>query len=34
MLVRFSDKETLSIIIDDAPYEQFNVNSPRGHIVV
>jgi hypothetical protein len=34
LIIGFSDNETLSIIIDDAPYERFTINSPLGLIVV
>jgi hypothetical protein len=32
--VQFSDDETLTIIVDDAPYECFTVNGPGGLLVV
>jgi len=34
LIIRFSGGETLSIIVDDAPYECFTVDGPEGLIVV
>ena len=34
LVVQFSDDETLTIIVDDAPYECFTVNGPGGLLVV
>jgi hypothetical protein len=34
LVVQFSDDETLTIVVDDAPYECFTVNGPGGLLVV
>jgi hypothetical protein len=34
LVLQFGNDETLTIIVDDAPYECFSVNGPDGLIVV
>jgi hypothetical protein len=34
LIVEFADGETLKILVDESPYEAFNVKGPHGLIVV